>query len=299
MQDLGKIVIDVREGGGGGIPSSGVGEYVSRQIPPVIPQVASATRGGNALVGVGDLQTFVRDIVRTGTDFRGQVRLIGNGLSNSVGGMSSTMIVAGVAIGASIVAVGAAVLAVKKMIDAFSSLNRFVMDFAHDIRDYSPAVQMAEMSNEIAMTMMRFRMGMGVGGAVASQVQQAGRIERSLFQIRTYAAAIGSQFLVPITKMLADILEQIAENLPNILAFLQGLIKGLGDMMTSIADGVQGMFMMFATPWLGPLMKLLGTYLQGFAASLGKIERNTAPTDMAGINKPFMDDIRLMTGRAI
>jgi hypothetical protein len=303
MQDLGKITIDVKESGGAGTPSSGVGGYVPPRFPmvqasqvPSIFQSGGMGGTGGQIVQAGQL---VRDIVQTGTNFRGQVELIGSRFTASAGTMGTTMLTAAVGIGIAGVAVGAAVVAVKAATAAFNALKQFVDGFIMDIRDYSPAIQAAEMQNEIAMTMTRFRVG-ALGGEFTSQIQQQGRVERSLVQISGYAAAIGSKFLTPILKATADILDAVVTNLPKIT-------ETVADVISQVAAFIKNVLPTLVTS-MNPLVGIAGTsmfqglgiVLEQIAGNVRKIERNTSPAEnLTELNKPFMDDIRLMTGRAI
>lgn len=304
MQDLGKITIDVKESGGAGTPSSGVGGYVPPRFPmvqasqvPSIFQSGGMGGTGGQIVQAGQL---VRDIVRTGTDFRGQIELIGSRFASSAGTMGTTMLTAAIGIGIAGVAVGAAVVAVKAVTAAFDALKRFVDGFIADIRDYSPAIQAAEMQNEIAMTLTRFRVGGGLGGEFTAQIQQQGRVERSLVQISGYAAAIGSKFLGPILKAIADILDEVVTNLPKITQTIADVIEQVGSFIKNVLPTL----MMAMNPLAGmagtAMFQGLGVVLEQIAGNVRKIERNTKPDEnLAEVNRPFMDDIRLMTGRAI
>jgi hypothetical protein len=80
--------------------------------------------------------------------------------------------------------------------------------FGHD--------QLAEMQNQIAMVNTRFRMGMQYGGAIGAQMLEVGRIERAFVEIRSAFAGIGAIFLRPITKYVADVLDNLKEYLPKI-----------------------------------------------------------------------------------
>lgn len=304
MQDLGKIVIDVREAGGHGVPSSGVGGYEPAKYPMVratdyLPSAPTPVSGAMAGISPVQITDFVKNIVRAGTDIRSQLSVIGEGMALSGTTVGTALLGVAATVGIAAVSIGALIAGTVAAAKALTALHRFVMDFASDIRDYSPAVQMAEFGNEIQGVLTRFRLGAVLGGSVAGQIQQAGRIERSLLEIRGYASAVGAQFLEPITKAVADLLDTVVAHIPRITELLASVVEGVGAMLSSIGSFLTTSSL-FGNPMIGILMSVLGLKLQEISKNIAGIEKNTRPIgDFSNLNQPFTDDILLMTGKAI
>ena len=156
-----------------------------------------------------DLGRIVIDINESGSSKAEGISGIGNMNEDSAGGaagaaeeIGSLAEVASTAAAAFTVVIGAFAAMAKvvgKVADALIALNRFVMEVANDLRDYSPGIQLAEMQNQIAMVNTKFRAGMQYGGAIGAQMLEVGRIERSFVEIKAAFAGIGSIFLKPIT----------------------------------------------------------------------------------------------------
>jgi hypothetical protein len=227
-----------------------------------------------------------------------------------IGGLAE---VASTAASAFTVVVGAfAALAkvVGKVGEALMALNRFVMEVANDLHDYSPGIQLAEMQNQIAMVSTKFRMGMQYGGAIGAQMLEAGRIERSFIEIKSAFGAIGAIFLRPITKYVADLLDYVKTFIPAIAEALarfgealasaaetrQSMVEWLAAKMSYVWNGQQGYDISMATRESSPFAKLL----KEMAQNLRALKRNTDPKiDYGAMNEPFFQDLRLMGVKGI
>jgi hypothetical protein len=277
MQDLGKITIDVREmAGSGGQAAAG---------------------GGENLLGTRDvargLPGMIGDIVRNGLNVAKSQDLVGEALKTAGTRTGATLIRFAALAGGAAVAIGAMTAVVVAVGKALLRLNEFVMRFAEDIREFSPSIQLADMENEIATMLLKFRMGQAVGPAIGSQIQQAGRVERAILQIRGYAAGIGAAFLAPMTKMLADILEKLVEYLPKIVELIAGALQFVGEALMNSGLSLLGTGL--SGTGVGAGLIALGATALKIANTANEIARNTrASADYSGENAPFLDDLRLM-----
>ena len=182
--------------------------------------------------------------------------------------------------------------AVRKAIDGLVQMHRFIMDFAEDIREFSPAIQLAEMQNEIEMVRTKMSLAAGTGAAVGQQILQAGRIERSILQIRGFVAGIGAVFLAPITKAVADLLEWLQKFLPKIIDAIASILDGIGNFLAQVLPG-SGFARMLGISDV--TLRNAGQAFFQMAADIRAIKNNTSPMqNYTQLNQPFIDDLRLM-----
>lgn len=277
MQDLGKITVDVVTGEGGG--GSGAPEDAEKKLGL-----------GEMLKGLPGLFSAVKG---NGLNLAKSMDLLDGILEDSGSKFGSFLTKATFALGLTAFAASAAVKAFKAIYDSVMKLHQFIMSAADDLREFSPAIQLADMTNEIAMTMQKFRLGMVVGPAIANQVAQAGRIERSLAQIRSFAAGVGAAFLAPITENVAKILEQVVAYLPKLVEILSSVTQGIAEMFNKL-----GSSLLFSgiSPMLGGSLMMISTTLQTkVVPALNQIAKNTQqPIDFTAQNQPFLNDLRLM-----
>jgi hypothetical protein len=269
MQDLGRIVIDINEKGSAKAEGiSGVG------------QMAGAESGAESAAAAGD------EI----------------GALASAAGLASTAFTAVAGVFAVMTKV------VGEVGKALLALNRFVLEVASDLRDYSPGIQLAEMQNQIAMVNTRFRMGMQYGGAIGAQMLEVGRIERAFVEIRSAFAGMGAIFLRPITKYVADVLENLKEYLPKIteamakaaeavavmvqLSSYGGTSSVLARMAVGYNYGEQGKELF---DFMNPAGGIVATFRE-MARDLRALNRKTPDPkiDYGAINQPFLADLKLM-----
>lgn len=277
MQDLGKITVDVVTGEGGG--GSGVAEDAEKKLGL-----------GEMLKGLPGLFS---DVKGNGLNLAKSMDLLDGILEESGSKFGSFLTKATFALGLAAFAASEAVKAFKAIYDSLMKLHQFIMAAADDLREFSPAIQLADMTNEIAMTMQKFRLGMVVGPAIANQVAQAGRIERSLSQIRSFAAGVGAAFLAPITENVAKILEQLVAYLPKLVEILSSVTQGIAEMFNKLGSSLlfSGISPMFG----GSLMMISTTLQTKVVPALNQIARNTQqPIDFTAVNQPFLNDLRLM-----
>jgi hypothetical protein len=283
MQDLGKITVDVVTGMGGG--GSGVGgeeEAADKlglgEILKALPGMFSSMKGN-------------------GFDFSATLAEMDGALEDSGSRFGSMLIKATAGLAMATVVVGAITKAFKMAIDAVMRLHQFIMGVASDLREFSPAIQIADMTNEIAMTMEKLRLGGIAGPAIAAQIQQAGRIERSLLTIKSFAAGVGAAFLAPMTEALAKILEAIVGFLPKILEALPNVVDATADLMQRGGAGLLSSGLGFGGIGMGMIM-LGGVLKTQVVPTLQQIARNTQPQyDFTAANEPFVNDLRLMGAR--
>jgi len=264
MQDLGRIVIDINEQGGG------------------------QTEG---ISGVGDMDDGGGGMAEAAED---------------IGAMASAASFASTAFTAVAGVFAVMTKVVNEVGKALLALNRFVLEVANDLRDYSPGIQLAEMQNQIAMVNTRFRMGMQYGGAIGAQMLEVGRIERTFVELRSSLAAMGAIFLRPITKYIADILEYVKSFLPAIAEGLAAFAEAVSKIvearktatdyiaagMSYVWNGQQGYDISMATNEGSAGAKLL----RDIARSLRNLDRKAPDQkiDYGAMNEPFLADLRLM-----
>ena len=244
MQDLGKITIDINEGGGSS---------------------AGGAAGGMA-----------------------------GGMSGSLPKLSSISEMIGPVIGAlasaAKIAASLAIKAAKQIYEAFMQLRQFVLAFVDDIREYSPAVQLADLGNEMAMMGEKMRAA-NMGGALAANVVSAeGEVERSLFRIRSVLATAGAAIVGPILKLVAKALQYLETWLPKI-------VDTIGKILEWLCNAIQ-VASKLLPPNPGNFFKELGVSIEKIGKDIREINLNTKPgIDFSELNKPFLDDLRLMGAR--
>jgi hypothetical protein len=269
MQDLGRIVIDINEKGGG------------------------LTEG---ISGIGDMDGAEGGMAEAAED---------------IGAMASAASFASTAFTAVAGVFTVLTKVVGEVGKALLALNRFVLEVASDLRDYSPGIQLAEMQNQIAMVNTRFRMGMQYGGAIGAQMLEVGRIDRAFVELRSGLAAMGAIFLQPITKYIADILEYVKSFLPAIAEGLAAFAEAVSKIVESrktatdyiaagmsyVWNGQQGYDISMATNEGSAGAKLL----RDIAKSLRNLDRKQPDPkiDYGAMNEPFLADLRLMGMKGI
>ena len=245
MQDLGKITIDINEGGessAGGAASGMAGgmsgslpklSSVSSMIAPIIGALASAAKIVVALV----------------------------------------------------------MKAVTQIYDAFMKLRKFVLAFVDDIREYSPAVQLADLGNEMAMVGEKMRAA-NMGGRLGANVVSAeGEVERSMFRIRSVFATAGAAIVGPIMK-------QVAKGLQYLETWLPKIIDTIGQVIQMIGRAIETASSLLPKSMGGDFFKNLGVAIEKIGKDIREINLNTKPgIDFSELNKPFLDDLRLMGAR--
>ena len=254
-----------------------------------------------------DLGRIVIDINESGSSKAEGISGIGNMNEDSAGGaagaaeeIGSLAEVASTAAAAFTVVIGAFAAMAKvvgKVADALIALNRFVMEVANDLRDYSPGIQLAEMQNQIAMVNTKFRAGMQYGGAIGAQMLEVGRIERSFVEIKAAFAGIGSIFLKPITKGVADVADYMKGFIPKVIEYLATYADGLGKLFASLSAGSSKLGL---PSWLSSSTLSLSKAFYQMGRDLRSIKQNTDPKiDYGAMNEPFFQDLRLMGVKGI
>ena len=245
MQDLGKITIDINEGGGSsaGGAAGGIGESMS---------------GGLSIASMA---------------------------SEMVSGIITAIY------SALKIAVVQTIKALGKLYEAFMQLRQFVLTFVDDIREYSPAVQLADLGNEMAMMGEKMRAA-NMGGALAANVVSAeGEIERSLFRFRSVFATAGAAIVGPILQQVAKVLQYLETWLPKVIDIIGRLVELYG-------IGLQMAASVLPTSMGGDFFKNLGVSIEQIGKDIREINLNTKPEiDFSELNKPFLDDLRLMGAR--
>lgn len=271
MQDLGRIEIDI---------TASAGE----------PGSTSATGGGGA--GGGD---------EGGGG--GGVKGIAARIALAMRGVVAAI----VKFGAVLSAIGGVIAGVVgKVVDGLKRLHAITMEVHNDLRDYSPAIQIAEMMNEIAMMQTKFRLAGSAGAGLAGMAAEQGRIDRAMLELKTTVAGFGAAILTPILRLIARTLEllnayipRIQEMLANILTYIGELVRSLGTMFSAAGSSCSGLNRMFpgifpVIAGSGQFLQVLGDKIVTMADDVRAINRNTSPTSTIDINQPFLDDLRLM-----
>ena len=277
MQDLGKITIDINEGGGSSAGGAAAG---------------GASSGAKAIKStLGLMKTL---------------DAAGKAVDGAIGMVGKAMVGISVAIGVASAAFGVLVSAVKMVADALLSLHKFIMEMAGEIREYSPGIQMAEMGNEITMMLTKFRLGSQYGASIGSQIKEAGRVDRATLEIKTVLASMGSVFLRPITKLLADILESIVRNLPKIVNVMAAFASYMAEASKyATYAGVSREAARKFVPaggldlfdWAMPESPIVKLW-RDIERELRSLNRKTPdPNNYRALNAPFLADLALMGAR--
>ena len=259
MQDLGRIVIDINEQGSAKAEGiSGVG------------QMAGAENGAEAAAAA----------------------------SEEIGALASAAGFASVAFAAVAGVFTVLTKVVGEVGKALLALNRFVLEVASDLRDYSPGIQLAEVQNQIAMVNTRFRMGMQYGGAIGAQMLEVGRIDRAFVETKAVLAGIASIFLKPITKAVADLLEFVKAGIPKIIEILAVFMDGIGKIFESISNASDALML---PSWLTSSATGMSKLFYQMGSDLRSLNRKTPDQkiDYGALNQPFLADLKLMGMKGI
>lgn len=245
MQDLGKITIDINEGGG----SSGGGAASSDQLQDILPSKSDLAVGmGASLFGP-----------------------IAAGIAVALKKVTEYLIAAAV-----------------KIYQAFMKLREWVLKFADDIRQYSPAIMLEDLNNELQMMTTKMGAAQMGGRLTAGVVAQEGRVERSLFRMQAYLSTVSAAIVGPIMKGVANILEYLESWIPKI-------IDAIGAMIEAFGIGIQAVSNMLPAGYGGNFFKSLGKDIEKIGNDVRQVKMNTAPAMNYGdLNKPFINDLRLM-----
>jgi len=247
MQDLGKITIDINEGGG----SSGGGAASSDelQMKDFMPSksdlkvVMSSAIIGPAAAGIALLLKKFGEVL---------------------------------------------IKAATKIYEAFMKMREWVLKFAEDIRQYSPAIMLADLNNELQMMTTKMGAAQMGGRLTAGVVAQEGRVERSLFRMQAYLSTVSAAVVGPIMKGVANILEYLESWIPKI-------IDAIGAMIEAFGIGIQAVSNMLPAGYGGNFFKSLGKDIEKIGNDVRQVKMNTAPAVNYGdLNKPFINDLRLM-----
>jgi len=276
MQDLGKITIDINEGGGSS---------------------AGGAAAGGASSGSGAVKSILGQGMNKALDSAGKA------VDGAIGMVGKALAGIGMAIGVAAAAFGVLISVVKAVADALLSLHKFIMETAGEIREYSPGIQMAEMGNEITMMLTKFRLGSQYGGSIGSQIKEAGRVDRATLEIKTVLASMGSVFLRPITKLLGDILESIVRNLPKIINATATFAKYMaeasryatyGGVNRELARKMTPSNMLNFFDQVVPETPIVQLW-KDIERELRSLNRKTPdPNNYRALNAPFLADLALM-----
>ena len=228
MQDLGRIEIDI---------TASAGE----------PGSTSATGGGG---GGGD----------EGGGGGG-----GKGISARIALAMRGVVATIVKFGAVLSAIGGVIAGVVgKVVDGLKRLHAITMEVHNALRDYSPAIQIAEMMNDIAMMQTKFRLAGSAGAGLAGMATEQGRIDRAMLELKTTVAGFGAAILTPILRLIARTLEllnaympRIQEMLANVLTYIGELVRSLGTAFSAAGSSMLGTGLSRMFPGIAP--GLMGT----------------------------------------
>ena len=253
MEDLGRIVIDVNATGGG---AAGGGQG-SRMLQSV---GGSLTKAGMGLLqGQGAAGSQAAEVIQG---------LMGKGVAGATGG-------------AMLLGAAAGAIALKK---TFDSLNAAAKQLTESLREFSPDVMIADVTNEILMFQQKMQAASQSGAALARRELAQGRIDRAMFTLQSQLGRIGAIITGPLLEALADLIEAIVQK--AIPAF-ENVIKGV---VTALYEGLK--IARYTNPLMyamsGPILR----FYEGILNALNGIAANTAPIYQG--NAPFIADLRLM-----
>lgn len=285
MQDLGTIHIDIEGGEGSPIPAGRSGG-------------GGTAAFGGALSNLKSIPSTVVDITKGGAAISEVSATIAVSMEMASGLLSkSTIAIA--ATGAVVVGAFAAVaVGAYAFGKAMMKLNEFVMSFAQEIIETSPAMRVAQAEAQTQMLMTRLRVGGMVGGAISRQYAEASRVERAVFEIKGYAAGIGAAFLKPLTAMVASILEYIIANIDKVIDFLVLITEMISSALKGMASILSVLPAMLGGQGMGYALNLVALGFDGVIKELTAIKRNTQKSvDFVEANQMFINDLRLMGTR--
>lgn len=180
------------------------------------------------------------------------------------------------------------IAAAVKIYQAFMKLREWVLKFADDIRQYSPAIMLEDLNNELQMMTTKMGAAQMGGRLTAGVVAQEGRVERSLFRMQAYLSTVSAAIVGPIMKGVANILEYLESWIPKI-------IDAIGAMIEAFGIGIQAVSNMLPAGYGGNFFKSLGKDIEKIGNDVRQVKMNTAPAVNYGdLNKPFINDLRLM-----
>jgi len=285
-EDLGKLIIDINEGGGAGVgpagtPSSGpaprrVGFDPREQFNRMVSGLETRRESAR------ELASFIRAPTLANV---GQI--IGPG-SSTAGLMGKLLPVMGpLALG--IAAVGSAA---SIAISALKGVRNMMRALGEEIGGVSPQIQMAKAYEQ----MLKFRTAMQVnresGGIIARQMRADAQIEAQLLRLRSKIVAEFGPLVTAATAMLIKAVDGMITAFTKLMEWLGGMgnvLKKIGSFMASYAPlfGVLGPSGMALAAQLGPLLYKLGVDVEG-------IKRNTTPTGKFETNDSFIADLKMM-----
>jgi len=247
MQDLGKITIDINEGGGSSAGGAASSDQI--QLQDIIPSKSDLVASGVGAI-FGPIGAAIAFALKKVTEYL--------------------------------------IAAAVKIYEAFMKLREWVLKFADDIREYSPAIQLADLNNELQMMATKMQAA-GMGGALTANVVSAeGRVDRSMFRMRAVIATAGAALVGPVMNLVAKILEYLERWLPKI-------IQTIGRIIESIGLAIQYASKILPAAYGGDFFKSLGEEIEKIGQDISQIKMNTNPAfNYTDLNKPFLNDLRLM-----
>lgn len=195
MQDLGRILIDINEKGGGGKAEGQSG----------IANVEGVAEDAGAAIAE-DVGSAASEMTALGS--------VAAGVSAAFAGVT--------------VAVGAIIKVVDKVVRAMVWMHEQVMSFANDIADFSVGIQLAEMENELKMMSTKFRLGAAVGGQVGAYMKEVGALERTMLELKGVMAGIFATILRPILHAVNRVAEWLENNLLGVIEAIGKAIMSMG-----------------------------------------------------------------------
>lgn len=193
MQDLGRIVIDINESGGGKVEGE---SGIAKEIASDAAESAAADGAVEAAAGM-----------------------------SALGAVAEALSTAFAAIG---VVVGVTIKAIGKMAEAMKWMHAQVMSFANDIEEFSPQIQLAELDNDLRMMATKFRMGSLVGSQIGGYMREVGALERTLIEIKGLMAGVFASALRPILHGINRLVEWVESYLPAMLEAIGKLFMAMG-----------------------------------------------------------------------
>lgn len=285
-EDLGKLIIDINEGGGAGVgpagtPSSGPApRRVSFDPREQFQRMASGLESKRE--AARELASFIRTPTLANV---GQV--IGPG-SNVAGMMGKLLPVMGpLAIG--VAAVGSAA---SLAIAGLRGVRDMMRALGEEIGGVSPQIQMARAYEQ----MLKFRTAMQVnresGNIIARQMRMDAQMEAQLMRLRAKIVTEFGPLVTAATRMLIKAVDGMIDAFTKLMNWLGGMsnvLKKVGTFMANYAPlfGVLGPSGMLLAQQLGPLLYKLGVDVEG-------IKRNTTPSGKFETNDSFIADLKLM-----
>lgn len=286
MQDLGKLVIDINEGGAAGIgpagaPSAGPAPRRGFDAREEFQRLYGSATG--KVAAARDLASFLRTPTLANVG-----NIIGPGANVATMLGRALPLLGPFAIG--IAALGSAAFVAMR---GLMAVRNVMMSLGERIAAVSPQIAMAKAYQQ----MLEFRTAMQVnresGGIVARQMRAEARIDSAIMRLQSKLVNEFGPLVVVLTEKLEVLLDGVISWINRMLESIggvTGLLQAYGDFLTSLGENP----LMYLFPLQKWIMSEMGPMLKKLGFDVEAVRRNTAPTANFETNEAFINDLKLM-----